>query len=422
MLKEKWLIFISLILIILGSAFSFMIVRQDNTGQFDTVLVNRIVKYAAENWGEFAVGDDKELAYPFSVLDADNILIYQSEAETSASINEAVKYQNLIMDVHNGKGYLGKVLINTKPQDNIKEKLDQVSLIIFLTFSMLAVIIFLCFFYLNYKFLKPFRQMKAFALNIAAGNLDIPLAMDENNLFGPFTESFDIMREELAKARYQEAMANKSKKELVASLSHDIKTPLTAIKLISELLEVTAADKKDKEKIHTIYEKADQIDQLITNLFHASMEELGQLSVSLTEVESHKLGDMIRKADFYNKTSINTIPDCLLKIDPIRMQQIFDNIVNNSIKYAGTVIDITCSLAGELMMVTIKDHGLGVPEDELLLLFQKYYRGSNAINDKKDGSGIGLYLCNYLMEQMGGSIRCYNHETGFAVELLLPLS
>lgn len=421
MLKEKWLIFVSLLLIILGAAFSYMIIGQDNTGRPDPVLVNRIVKYAEENWGTFAAGDGAVLAYPFAVLDADNILIYQSEADTSASLNEAVKNQNLIMDVYNGNRFLGKVLINTRQQVAIQEKLNRVSLIIFLTCSILAVITLLCFFYLNHKLLKPFRQMKEFARNIAAGNLDIPLVMDENNLFGPFTESFDIMREELAKARYQEAMADKSKKELVASLSHDIKTPLTAIKLISELLEVTAAG-NDREKIHTIYEKADQIDQLITNLFHASLEELGQLSVSPFETESCKLGEMIRKADFYNQTTISTIPDCLLKIDPLRMQQIFDNIINNSLKYAGTAIDITCAPAGELMMVTVKDYGPGVPEDELLLLFQKYYRGSNAVDDKKDGSGIGLYLCSYLIEQMGGGIRCYNHKTGFAVELLLPLS
>jgi len=313
-------------------------------------------------------------------------------------------------------------LINTNRQAQMQQQIRQAAGLVLIIFSCLAVISALSFFYLNRKVLKPFHELGSFARNIAAGNLDVPLAMDRNNLFGPFTESFDIMREELAKARYQEAMANKSKKELVASLSHDVKTPLTSIKLISELLEATAADPKTKEKVHTIYEKADQIDRLVTNLFQASLEELGRLSVTVTEEESRKLADLIRTADFYGHTSMGQIPDCILRMDPLRMQQVFDNIINNSVKYAGTSIDISFSLISEFLKITIRDYGSGVPEDEIPLLFEKYYRGSRAVEDQKDGSGIGLYICSYLMDQMGGSIRCYNHENGFAAELLVPLS
>ena len=83
---------------------------------------------------------------------------------------------------------------------------------------------------------KPFKKLQSFAVNVARGNLDIPLKMDKNNPFGAFTESFDIMREELAAARQSEYAANRSKKELVASLSHDIKTPVASIKAVSELM------------------------------------------------------------------------------------------------------------------------------------------------------------------------------------------
>lgn len=182
MMKEKWLIFISLLLITLGAAFCYLIVRQDNTGRFDTVSVNRIVKYAEENWGAFAAIDSTGLAYPFSVLDADHTLIFQSEADTAASINEAVQYQNLIMDVHKGRQYLGKGLINTRQQAAMREQLNQISVIIFLAFTMLAFIMFVCFYYLNQKFLKPFKKMKAFAANIAAGNLDIPHKKDGSGI------------------------------------------------------------------------------------------------------------------------------------------------------------------------------------------------------------------------------------------------
>lgn len=422
MLKEKWMLFISVLLFILGILCSTILVRQAVLPPTDTVTVNRIVKYTEEHWPEFEPGETVNFAYSFSVIDQYDTLIYQSDQNTSASYHDAVKQQHLILDVYHGSVCLGKVLINTNRPAHMQQQIRHASVFILVIFSCLTVVTAFSCFYLNRKVLKPFHELDSFARNIAAGNLDVPLAMDRNNLFGPFTESFDIMREELAKARHQEAMANKSKKELVASLSHDVKTPLTSIKLVSELMEATAADAKDREKIHTIYEKADQIDRLVTNLFQASLEELGQLSVTVTEEESRKLADMIRTADFYSYTSITQIPDCILRMDPLRMQQVFDNIINNSVKYAGTSIDISFSLISEFLKVTIKDYGHGVPEDELPLLSQKYYRGSKAVEEQKDGSGIGLYICSYLMEQMGGSIRCYNHESGFAVELLIPLS
>lgn len=422
MLKEKWMLFISVLLFILGVCFSTILIRQAALPPIDTVTVNRIVKYTEEHWPEFEPGATADLAYSFSVIDQYGTLIYQSDQNASVSYHDAVKQQDLILDVYDGTDYLGKTLISTNRQAQMQQKIRQASLLVLLIFSCLAVIAALSFLYLNKKVLKPFQELGSFARNIAAGNLDVPLTMDKNNLFGPFTESFDIMREELAKARHQEAMANKSKKELVASLSHDVKTPLTSIKLISELMEATATDPKDREKVHKIYEKADQIDRLVTNLFQASLEELGRLSVNVTEEESHKLADMIRTADFHNYTSMSQIPDCILRMDPLRMQQVFDNIINNSVKYAGTNIDLSFSLISEFLKITIKDYGYGVPEDEIPLLFQKYYRGSKAVEDQKDGSGIGLYICSYLMEQMGGNVQCYNHESGFAVELLIPLS
>lgn len=421
MFKEKWMLSISALLLILGFVFSILLIRQADLRPVDMVAVNRIVKYTEQNWTQLDSVDPAGFIYSFSVIDRYGSLVYRSGPDTAASYLDAVKQQDLLLDLYDGSEYLGKALVNTNRQEQMQLKIRQVSVLVPVIFACLAAISAMSFFYLNRKVLGPFRELSSFARNIAAGNLDIPLTMDRNNLFGPFTESFDIMREELARARHREALANKSKKELVASLSHDVKTPLTSIKLISELMEATLKNDKEKEKMHTIYEKADQIDRLVTNLFQASLEELGRLSVTVTEEESHKLAGMIRTADFYGYTSMTPIPDCIIRIDPLRMQQVFDNIINNSVKYAGTSIDISFSLISEFLKITIKDYGSGVPKDELPLLFQKYYRGSRAVEEQKDGSGIGLYICSYLMEQMGGSIECDNHEQGFVVELLIAL-
>ena len=133
--------------------------------------------------------------------------------------------------------------------------------------------------YLNHAMVKPFHKMKGFAERIAGGNLDIPLAMDRQNLFGAFTESFDIMRSELKKARIAEAKANTSKKELVAKLSHDIKMPVASIKAAFEVGAALTDNERIRDNYMQIIHKADQINTLITNLFTAALEELEQLPV-----------------------------------------------------------------------------------------------------------------------------------------------
>lgn len=102
--------------------------------------------------------------------------------------------------------------------------------------------------------------------------MEVPLNMNKNNPFGVFTESFDIMREQLAAARKSEYEANRSKKELVASLSHDIKTPVASIKAVSELMLLRAMDAKDIRQLNMINAKAEQIDLMITDMFHATLE------------------------------------------------------------------------------------------------------------------------------------------------------
>lgn len=421
-MKEKWILALSLLLLGLGLFCGMLILNRNAIPRPDSVKINRLTKSAAENWDHWDRMTDEDLSYDFALLDQQEQLVFRTAEHTSSSFNEGIQNHDVMLDVTRDGKYLGKILIHINYQDQIMENSRNLTVLTIGIFLSLAILILLFFAYLNRRVLRPFQKLNYFASSVAAGNLDIPLVMEHNNLFGPFTESFDLMRTQLAETRRREALANQSKKELVATLSHDIKTPVTSIKLLSELLEVTAQDEGIKDNLRAIYGKADQIDHLITNMFQASLEELGQLKVAITEEESQTLAEMLSRANYDNRITMNPVPDCLLRIDPLRMQQVLDNIINNSIKYANTGIDVSFTLIDEFLKLVIMDYGAGVPEEELPLLFQKYYRGSKAIDEKKDGSGIGLYLAAYLMEQMGGTVRCFNHAHGFAVELLIPLA
>ncbi len=286
------------------------------------------------------------------------------------------------------------------------------------TICCLILFIILYSLYLDRSIFRPFRKLRAFAGRVAEGNFDIPLKMDRGNLFGAFTESFDLMRHELAKARESERQANESKKELVASLSHDIKTPVASIKAVSEIMMVKTQDENEKRQLAIIDSKADQINTLITNLFNATLEELQRLRVAVSKQPSSLLSELIRNADYNESTAVSAIPDCEISADPQRLQQVIDNIVSNSYKYAGTSINVSFTLREQFLEVEFRDYGRGVTPDELPLLFHKYYRAANG--DGKSGAGLGLYISKYLMNKMGGGIACRNTEDGFAVTIKLP--
>ena len=288
-------------------------------------------------------------------------------------------------------------------------------------YTIVFAFIGICFYlYCERSVLKPFRKLRRFARDVAMGNLDIPLEMDKYRRFGAFTESFDLMREELKKARENERAADRSKKELVASLSHDIKTPVASIKAAAELMLVKPKDEKEKIQLERINEKAEQINLLVTDMFHATLEELQELSVTSAEVHSTVIPQLIQNADYKGQVKPFSIPNCIVWADPVRLQQVFDNIIVNSYKYAGTNIEINAFFDEKFLVIEIIDFGPGALDDELPLLFNKFYRGKNAVD--KSGYGLGLHISKFLLEQMSGELRCGNRQGGFAVRLALQLA
>lgn len=304
----------------------------------DMAVVNRIVKQVEVDWPDVQNGTftgDSFPSYEYSVIGADGNLLFRSAESAPATVHEAVQASDAVLDVTRDGTVCGKVLISTNYKKRLRDVRKQLTMVAFAVFLLLLIPAVFYVLFLNRLILIPFQKLKGFARHIALGNLDAPLPMDRNHVFGAFTESFDMMREQLKEYRQREAYAAQSKKELIASLSHDIKTPVSSIKLVSELLLVTETDKALRVKLQTIYQKSEQIDYLITNMLQSSLDELGELQVNPVEESSRILEDMIRQADFYGKSDILPIPDCLLWIDKVRMEQVIGNIINNAYKYGG---------------------------------------------------------------------------------------
>lgn len=419
-MPKKLLLALLLTVLSASSAYLILLLNLKDGLPTDRVAINTVVKLTEHNWGAIQDNQFADIPFAFTIVDSSDTLVYQTKTGLAVTINEAINHRDTMIDVVVQDKTVGKIIIHNDYDAIFSRMKVQFSIIFAASLLLLGLLCLTFILYLNRTIFRPFHQMQRFARHIAKGELDIPLEMDRNHMFGAFTESFDMMREELAAARHSEYLANKSKKELVASLSHDIKTPVSSIKAVTELMLLSASDDKTSRQLNTLYAKADQIDHLVTDMFHATMEELNELQVNVSEEHSHLLGVLIDNANYYGQITVNPIPDCLITADPLRLQQVVDNVVNNSYKYAGTAIEIDFIITEGFLEVQFLDFGPGVPEDELPLLFNKFYRGSAAVN--QSGSGLGLYISRYLLRKMHGDILCSNHHNGFTVKLLIPLA
>ena len=292
--------------------------------------------------------------------------------------------------------------------------------------------------YIDKNIVVPFRKMKAFASKVAQWNFDEPLEMDKDNMFGSFSESFDIMREELAESRKRELELQKKEKELVASLSHDLKTPITGIKLTADFMAARLqAWTQPEQKEHTISDeeltdmlsdavkiaqKTEQIDTLVTDLFNSTLDELGEIRVVCTDEAASVLGELVQDFDNKDKVVMEAIPEVIISIDRKRMTQVIGNIISNSYKYADTRIDISYEINEGYLEMNIRDYGPGVPANELDLITNKFYRGKDWIDKDKDGNGLGLYIAKTLMNKMKGDLITESPGEGLEVKLGIPLS
>lgn len=398
-MKYKLLTVLLVLCFIIECSALVIIGKEKSVPKLDTVYVNEVLHTVEEEFPDIKHHEAlNELEY--SVFENDGNLLFSTSDNLSKSLNEATANRDTMLNIYIDNEIAGTLVIDNNAESAIK-KHRKVFVIIIV--SVMAVQLIVCIGYLVYvnrSVIKPFRKLEDFAERVAGGNLEVPLEMDRQNIFGVFTESFDIMRTELKKARLAEAMANKGKKELVAKLSHDIKTPVASIKAVSEVGLALSESERQAKSYTTIISKADQINALVSNLFTATLEELQELTVTASDMESTVISELLANADYLGKAELPQIPECIICADKLRLQQVFDNIFANSYKYAGTEITVNAERKGQWLCIEVSDFGGGVEENELLTIKNKFGRGKNS--EGIEGAGLGLFISDYFMKQMSG--------------------
>ncbi len=323
--------------------------------------------------------------------------IYQEGTQKDFFISEN---DYVIRDI-DGKLYRIEYLEDTEPVNQM--------LYINITLAVFSLFVLLVLFYIRHNILKPFVRITALPYELSKGNLTIPLKESKNRFFGKFLWGLDMLREKLEESKQAELELKKEKKTMLLSLSHDIKTPLSAIKLYSKALSngIYKEPQKQQEVYENINAKADEIEKLVAEIMRTETEDIIVFDVKskefyLSEVINNikqYYKDKLENTDF----TIANYSDCMINGDEDRLTEVLQNIIENAIKYGdGKSISLDFSDEEDCRIITIKNSGCILPQSELTHIFDSFYRGSNV--GSKAGNGLGLYICRQLTKAMGGDI------------------
>ena len=277
--------------------------------------------------------------------------------------------------------------------------------------GVIAILFIAVMLYIKYAILAPFERLSSLPYELSKGNLTTPVKETKNRFFGKFLWGIDILRENIEQQKQRELEMQKEKKTLLLSLSHDIKTPLSTIKLYSAALSKNLyPDAKKQQKIaESITEKADEIEGYVSQIITASRKDflslevnmgefyLSELIEKITEYYSEKLA--LIKTDF----NIGKYKNCLLSGDLNRSVEVLQNIMENSLKYGdGRCVELIFPEDDECVQIALRNGGCTLSVDDLPHIFESFWRGANAESIR--GSGLGLYICRQLMRKMNGEI------------------
>lgn len=273
--------------------------------------------------------------------------------------------------------------------------------------------------------IRPFHKLTDFADRIAQGELDIPLERGRTDYFGKFTWAFDNMRREIIKARACEKEAIENNKTVIASLSHDLKTPVASIRAYAEGLEagMDVSPEKRAQYLGVIMRKCDEVSKITDDMLLHSLADMDKLKITPERFElCGALAEIIRDISAERGDITLHCPAYFINVfaDKGRTAQIIENLINNARKYAKSDIIVTAARNGGFAEITVRDFGKGIPDEDMPFICDKFYRGHNCAEE--NGSGLGLYIVKYITSQSGGDMTLKNLPDGLEVKITLPIA
>jgi len=313
-------------------------------------------------------------------------------------------------------------------------------LIMMLFLFSIAATLFILAYVVSGSLTRPLGKLRRAAEHIEAGNLDYQLEPMKNNEIGQVRDAFENMRLRLKQSIDQSVQVELNRKELISNISHDLKTPITAIKgYVEGLLDgVANTEEMQLKYIQTIYKKATEMDVLINELFLYSKLDLNEEPYELRTFNLvGYLEDYLEECRYdIEKTSVRLTVDIPTNAslpvfaDGEKLSRVLSNVLDNSLKYMKRMPDeadkqIEVSLREEqgMAVIGIRDSGPGIDEEALPHIFDRFYRAEQSRNSALGGSGLGLAIVKQIVEGHGGQVdACSTPGEGSLILLRLPLA
>lgn len=388
--------------------------------------INNITQIVKGNWGKFdnQFFSDNTKELDFYIIDTNENIMYISynmdKQQENISLQTSIKNNDTIVDVYDKDNYVGKIVFINTDKEKLRIYEKSVEKYFFYLIAIFTILVSFIFLIIWQKLLKPLKELTNFANSISSGHLELPMKASDKSYIKDLISSLDIMREKLLVSQNNQNLIEKRKNELIATLSHDIRNPIASINATAELLSVQEENEHKRNKLYSIMQISEQINLLATNLHQSTMDEIDEFKLVIHEHPSMILEKMIKNSDYKNYVMTINIKPCLIKIDKNKTSQVFDNIINNSYKYAGTNIEVNSYYNDKFLRIIIKDYGITLDDNELSKIVNKFYRGKNTAD--KSGSGLGLYITNSIIKKGGGILSFEKSNNSFSVIIDLPLS
>lgn len=322
----------------------------------------------------------------------------------------------LFADGSQGSFFLVTPINNMSSKSFLTDMMIAIALILIFTAAMLTR-------WIHKSVFQPVRNLNIAMQKIAEGNLDYSLSTEEKGEFGDLFRNYEDMRLRLKESIEEQVMGERHNKELISNISHDLKTPITAIKGYVEGLMDGVADTpvKMKKYIQTVYNKANDMDRLINELTFYSGINSNRIPYNFHRINVNEyFRDCVEEVGFdlesehiqLNYSNLVN-PSTRIIADPEQLKRVINNIISNSVKYMDKpqgVIDIRILDEIDSIRVEIEDNGKGIAAKDLSNIFERFYRTDASRNSSKGGSGIGLSIVKKIVEDHGGYIWATSKE------------
>ena len=263
----------------------------------------------------------------------------------------------------------------------------------------------------------PLVKLRKATQNIKEGNLDFVLEVEGKDEFSQLCQDFEEMRKRLKESTEEKILMDKENKELISNISHDLKTPITAVKGYVEGIMDGVADTPEKMNryVRTIYNKTNEMDHLINELTFYSKIDTNRIPYTFSKLNvedyfsdcAEELGLEMETRGIELVYANYVEKDVQVIADGEQIRRVIHNIVSNAIKYMEKpkgIIQLRVKDVGDFIQVEIEDNGKGIAAKDLPYIFDRFYRTDVSRNSSKGGSGIGLSIVKKIMEDHGGKV------------------